>query len=39
MKYEGKRWVQGAEVQAVEVEVKAKALEVQEVKANTLEVE
>ena len=39
MEYEGERWVQGAEAQAVEVEVKAKAREVQEVKVNALEVE
>ena len=39
MKYEGEQWVQGAEAQAVVVEVKAKALEVQEVKANALEAE
>ena len=39
MEYEGERWVQGAEAQAVEVEAKAKAQEVQEVKANMLEVE
>ena len=39
MEYEGERWVQGAEAQAVEVEAKVKALEVQEVKANALEVE
>ena len=28
MEYEGERWVQGAEAQAVDVEVKANALEV-----------
>ena len=39
MEYEGERWVQGAEAQAVEVQVKVKAQEVQEVKANALEVE
>ena len=36
MEYEGERWVQGAEVQAVDVEAKANALEV---KANAQEVE
>ena len=39
MEYEGERWVQGAEAQAVEVEAKVKAQEVQEVKANVLEAE
>ena len=39
MEYEGERWVQGAEAQAVEVEAKVKAQEVQEVKANALEAE
>ena len=39
MEYKGEQWVQGAEVQAVEVEVKVKAQEVQEVKVNTLEAE
>ena len=41
MEYEGEQWVQGAEAQAVEVEakVKVKAQEVQEVKANVMEVE
>ena len=39
MEYEGEQWVQGAEAQAVEVEVKVKAQEVQEVKANVLEAE
>ena len=39
MEYEGEQWVQGAEAQAVEVEAKVKAQEVQEAKANTLEVE
>ena len=39
MEYEGEQWVQGAEAQAVEVEVKAKAQEVQEVKANVQEAE
>ena len=29
MEYEGERWVQGAEAQAVEVEVKVNALEVE----------
>ena len=36
MEYEGERWVQGAEAQAVEVEAKANALEV---KANAQEAE
>ena len=36
MEYEGERWVQGAEAQAVEVEAKANALEV---KVNVLEAE
>ena len=39
MEYEGERWVQGGEAQAVEVEVKAKAQEVQEAKVNVLEAE
>ena len=39
MEYEGERWVQGAEAQAVEVEAKVKAQEVQEVKANVQAVE
>ena len=39
MEYEGERWVQGAEVQAVEVEAKAKAQEVQEAKVNVQEAE
>ena len=39
MEYEGERWVQGAEAQAVEVEAKVKAQEVQEAKVNTLEAE
>ena len=39
MEYEGERWVQGAEAQAVEVEAKVTAREVQEVKASALEVE
>ena len=30
MEYEGERWVQGAEAQAVEVEAKVNALEVKE---------
>ena len=38
MEYEGKRWVQGAEAQAVEVEVKVKAKAL-EAKVNTLEAE
>ena len=36
MEYEGEQWVQGAEAQAVEVEVKANALEV---KVDALEAE
>ena len=36
MEYEGERWVQGAEAQAVEVEAKVKA---QEVTVNALEAE
>ena len=36
MEYEGEQWVQGAEAQAVEVEVKANTLEA---KANAQEVE
>ena len=39
MEYEGEQWVQGAEAQAVEVEAKVKAQEVQEVNVNAQEVE
>ena len=39
MEYEGERWVQGAEAQAVEVEVKVNAQEVQEVNVNAQEAE
>ena len=38
MEYEGERWVQGAEAQAVDVEVEAKANAL-EVKANVQEAE
>ena len=38
MEYEGERWVQGAEAQAVEAEVKVKAKAL-EAKVNALEAE